>query len=128
MVITTSVNRLHIEHQHWIRELLFFKEEIKIYEAHLEQLLERNSSPTMKAEAEHFQNVFIVQKEVIDELKHELSVAEQALAGFVYEISGLGLDSFTINDHDVLRERMVSFRKIYYSLKVDFRRFELQWC
>jgi hypothetical protein len=61
---------------------------------------------------------------VIDELKHKLNISERQLAGFVRELSGLGLESIKMDNHPNLREEVKTFRKIYTELKNEFRKFE----
>lgn len=127
MTPTLSIRSLHLEYQLWTRELLFYKEEIKIFEDHLTAILRRNNKNGVPAQVEHYQNQFILQKEVIDFLKHDLIVSERQLAGFVHELSGEGIDGIKMDNHGKLRERMSTFRKIYKEMKNEFRRFEMQW-
>jgi hypothetical protein len=116
-----------MEYQLWTRELVFYKEEIKIFETHLASILKRNNKNGVLVQAEHFQNQFILQKEVIDFLKHDLIVSERRLAGFAHELCGEGIDTIKMDNHGSLRERMGTFRKIYREIKQEFRRFEMQW-
>ena len=128
MVTTTiSVKSLHLEYQLWIRELTFYKEEIRIFENHLESLITKNTNHLMRAQAEHFQNQFILQKEVIDHLKHDLHVSEKQLAAFVKELSGNHLENVRMDNHPVLRDRMATFRKIYKDIRAEFRQYESEW-
>ncbi len=127
MYPTISVPSLHLEHQLWVRELSFYKESIKIFEKHLELLINRNTGRAVRAKIEHFQNQFILQKEVIDELKHRLHVSEKQLAAFVYEMSGTGMDNIKMDKHTELRQEVMVFRKLYNELKEEFRRFETEW-
>jgi hypothetical protein len=127
MYPTISIPSLHLEYQLWIRELSFYKESIKIFEKHLELLINRNTGKAVRAKIEHFQNQFILQKEVIDELKHRLNISEKQLAAFVYEMSGTGIDTIKMDNHTELRQEVIVFRKLYNELKEEFRRFETEW-
>jgi len=127
MFATTTIPKLHLEYQRWMNELSFYKEEIRIFERHLEVLITKNTDVVVTSQVEHFQNQFICEKEVIDELKHKLHRSEKQLAGFVKEVSGLGLNSIRMDNHPKLREDMKTFRKIYTDLKEEFRRFESVW-
>lgn len=125
MFPTITIPKLHAEYRQWVAELNYDKEEIIRYEKQLEQVVNNSSDQTAKAQVEHYQNQFIREKEVIDELKHKLNISERQLAGFVKELSGLGLESIKMDNHCKLREEMQIFRKIYTELKEDFRRFEV---
>ena len=124
MFPTITIPKLHLEYRNWMNELAFCKEEITIFESHLENVVNRHSEVPVRAQVEHFQNQFILQKEVIDELRHELHISERQLAGFVKELSGLGLQSIKMDNHSKRRDDVNTFRKIYKELKDDFRRFE----
>jgi len=127
MYPTLSIRSLHLEYQLWMNELDFCKEEIRIFEKHLERLVNRNTDITVTSRIERFQNQFIRHLEVIDELKHKLHGSEVQLAGFVRSMSGMGTDSVRMDNHVKLRDDMRRFREIYTELKNDFRRFEADW-
>lgn len=127
MFPTITIPKLHLEYRLWMNELAFYKEEICIFENHLEILVNKNSDVVARAQIEHFQNQFIREKEVIDELRHKLHISERQLAGFVKELSGLGLESIKMDNHCNLRDDMKTFRKIYTELKEEFRHFETIW-
>ncbi len=120
---TVSIKSLHLEYKLWIYELNFCKEQLHLFESHLEQLLSIIPGE-LTGQVERFQNQFICQKEVIDILRHDLNVSEKQLAAFVKELSGLGLESIKMDNHGKLRERMFTFRKLFRDLKEDFRAFE----
>jgi hypothetical protein len=124
---TISVPKLHLEYLTWMNELNFYKEEIKIFESHLEKVICKNSQHEVTAQVEHFQNGFIRQKEVIDHLKHDLHISEKHLTAFVRKMSGMGLSSIKMDNHTKLREQMQIFRNIYIDLKNSFRKFETQY-
>ena len=124
MFPTITIPKLHVEYKAWMRELTFYKEEIKIFERHLEDVINRHKTGEVAVQVEHFQNQFIREREVIDELKHNLNGSERQLASFVKELSGLGLESIKMDNHPNLREDMKTFRQIFTELKQNFRKFE----
>ena len=119
----TTIPKLHQEYHTWMSELNFYKEEIKRYERRLEDVINKKQPIEVKANVEQFQNQFICEKEVIDELKHKLNVSEKQLAGFVKELSGLGLDSIKMDNHPKLREDMNVFRNLFNDMKDRFKNF-----
>ena len=66
------ITDLHNDHELWLNKLAFCKEEISILEHRMEEIAKRNTGYEVMAELEHFQNQYIRQREVIDELRHEL--------------------------------------------------------
>lgn len=126
MFPTITIPKLHLEYRNWIAELIFCKEEITRFERYLEGVVNKTDDVVVRAEVEHFQNQFIREKEVIDELKHKLHISERQLAHFVKELSGMGLESIKMDNHTKLRDDVRTFRKIYTELKEDFRRFEAE--
>ena len=118
---------LHFEHKVWMNELNFFEDEITTFEHRLEELAKPNlTKREVMVELEHFQNQFIRQKEVINEVKHDIRMHQQYLIG-VAEASPTTADQPKFQDHGDLRERMETFRKIYLDLKADFFRYAAKW-
>ncbi len=121
---TISISKLHTEYTDWMEELKFYKEEIKIFELHLQNLASKNPEKETMAQVEHFQNMFIRQCEVIDHLKHNLNVSEKQLSAFVKKMSSMGLSSIKMDNHSRLRDEMLTFRKLFTEMKTEFRKFE----
>src|ERR1700736_6460820 len=113
MESTISIEQFREELQSWKKELSSIKEEIRHFERHLENLTNKKLPKDLLAEVEHFQNLFICQKEVIDKLRHDLpeSAREE------------NWESIT----ERLEERMDTFRRIYIEIKQDFHRFDEDW-
>src|SRR6266496_3418606 len=101
MITTLPPHKLHLEYQFWLAELNFDIELIKTFEAHLAFISSHNKSKESTPHIEQFQNRFIRQREVIDELKHDLNNSE-------------------------LRERFLIFRELFDDLKTRFRYFETE--
>lgn len=123
---TISIPKLHAEYKLWINELNFYKDEIRIFERHLELFTRYHQNIQITSRIEHFQNQFICQLEVIDILKHDLHVSERQLAAFVRELSGMGLESIRMDNHVNLRDRMKIFRSLFAELKNEYRSFEAE--
>src|SRR6476661_5130870 len=117
MFPATTVFSLHKEYNESISELNFYKREIKTFQQRLAQLAIQSETVEVRANLEQIQNQFILEKEVVDELIHKLHDSEIQLAGFVKEVSGLGLENMNMDHRPNLREDMHTFRKIYFDLK-----------
>ena len=120
MESTASIEQFQEELQSWKRELSSSKEEIKSFEKELAGLAAHSHNRDIFPHIEHFQNNFIRQKEVIDELRHDLPDSPRRLESIFYSASNGG-------EHDIhaeLNDRMDMFRKLYQELREKFQRFE----
>lgn len=80
-----SLNFLHHQATDWLRELDFYNDEIALLSKRLEDAVSKNTSSDVLAQAEHFQNKFIVLKKQVDDLKHNISIREQVVENITKE-------------------------------------------
>lgn len=117
---------LHFEHTQWVNELDFFASQINSFENRLGEIAIRNTGADVKAKLEQYQNQFIRQKEVIDELKHKIGSHENGLTSYAVA-HPVAIDHMHFDDHTDIREEMEQFRAIYQELKDNYYKFVLQW-
>lgn len=126
LIKKSGTNNYHFENLLWQNELNFRKQEINIYEQRLEYLVINQPDKTMMPQLEHFQNQFIRQKEVIDELNHEINVHEPSLQSLpTNTIEDSQKEIITV--HKTIKSKIKQFRRIYLDLKRDYKRFSLTW-
>jgi hypothetical protein len=113
---------LHFEHQLWQSEAKFFADELKIYQNRLDEIASKNTGSEIAKKISHFQNQFIIQKEQLDILNHDIKIHEQALAKFAQE-NPIAIDHRLFNDHTAMDEKVNVFKKIYAELKSEFMKF-----
>lgn len=114
---------LHFEHQLWLNELSFWRDELKSFTMRLDELVNRWTDKEVLKELEHFQNEFYIHSETMDALKddierHEINIAEHSTMG-----NSEVLDTVFVKKHLVMRERMETQRELYGELKKAFFRF-----
>jgi flagellar biosynthesis chaperone FliJ len=127
MESTISIEQFREELQSWKKELASIKEEIRDFERHLENLASKKLPKDLLAEVEHFQNLFICQKEVIDKLRHDLPDSRNKVENIFRLLRSSRREEAWESSTDGLEERMDTFRKIYIEIKQDFRRFDEDW-
>lgn len=113
---------LHYEHQLWSMEIKFYKDELKVYQNWLEEVAAKNTHDEVLKQVEHFENQFIIQKNQIRTLKHQIKAHEQWLSGFA-ETHRVAIDHVHFADHATMRENMDTFKKLYAELKAEYKRF-----
>ena len=116
------ISDLHFDHKVWTSELLFWKDEIDTFKHRLEELVSRFENQEILAKVEKYQNQFIRHKEVIDTLLHDIKIAEHRLVVYV-EKNPEAVNKEYFEDHEPMRDRMETQRKIYGELKVNFLNF-----
>ena len=69
----TAVPHLVAEHQDWLKALDFYDNELDILENRLTEVAQKNTGLDAMKGVEHFQNQFIIQRNSIDELRHNMN-------------------------------------------------------
>lgn len=118
---------LHYDHQLWNNELKFYIDEVRIFESYLEEFVVKAKPEhrDLMADFEHFQNQFIRQKEVLDELRHDIRLREQKLSKDIQQ--GVRMTDKDKIEYQEMKDRMITFRKIYRELKLEFYMFMTKW-
>lgn len=120
------IDDLHFEHQRWISELKFFKDELKFYKNRLEEIAQRYTTTEVLKGLEHFQNQFYIQGNNLDELIHDLEQHEHELSKFA-EANPIAVDHVLFEDHVPMRERVDTNRDIINDLKKEYQRYLAKW-
>ena len=107
------------ENKTWLRLLEFFKQENAVLKNRLAEVLDHKSSKEFLAQAEHFQNLFIIKDEFIDELRHDVNGQVQSLSGSERS----SLDQKTIKKQEKLRNEMEYMETDFSKLKNEFNRY-----
>ena len=123
---TEKIYTQHGENKEWASNLLFYKDEIKIMENRLQEIVSKNTSKEILAQVEHFQNQLIIQKDQVDRINHEINLNNNAIVGEIKK-SIIASDHRSMGDHTVIRDNMKSFESIFISLKIELKTFLSKW-
>lgn len=113
---------LHFEHKHWLSQLEFQVDELKIFTHRIEEVVVRWTDKDVLARLEQFQNKFIVHKEVLDTLFHDINLHEQELVKFAKD-HPVAVNHVHFKDHGKLRDYVEMQIKLFNELKKEFMRF-----
>lgn len=119
---TKGIYQLHEDHKQWLNNLVFYKDELKIMQNRIAEIAQKNTSKEVLANVEHFQNQFIVQKELIDTISHDLKLHEQSLEKEVKK-NETAIDHRKFPVHLNELENMQSFEKIFNELRKELNVF-----
>lgn len=131
MTVAAEKNRKHIDELHFenklhLNQLSFYKQEIEIFKHRLEEIASKNSKIEVTANIEQFQNQFIRQLEVNDELTHKIKLHEQSLANYAKE-NPVAIDHVLFKNNDALAEEAKRYTELYTEMKNKFNRFLSEW-
>ena len=79
----TTLEKIHHQDIDWLRELDFYNEELTILSRRLEEVVAKNTIKQLLGYVEHFHNMFIMFKEQIDVLKHDINLREAEIESVV---------------------------------------------
>ena len=116
------LSELHQEHNEFRSSLNFSKDELITFNHRLEEIAKANTVQDVMMQVEKFQNHFIRQREVLDELMHEIGEHEHEIVKMAEE-NNVATDHRKADDHGELREKVETFQKLYSELKSEYMAF-----
>ncbi|MEY4003821.1 MAG: hypothetical protein RIT07_1863, partial [Bacteroidota bacterium] len=116
---TTYITDLHRIHIEWNALLDLSIDELKSFEIRLQEIVQGNSSKETLAQVEHFQNQFIRQRELIDELRHDIQEDELRVAKNAKE-NNVAVIHRRLEINSALTERMSIYKKIVDEMKIEY--------
>jgi len=120
------ISELHFQHQLWMNELDFYKQELKILQERLEEVAYKNTSKEAHVFIEQFQNRFLIQNNEMDMLRHNIRRNEEEAVKEAKKYWKRA-DYETSKEYIELQDRIVQFEKLYKELKQDFFKFISKW-
>lgn len=106
----------------WTASVGFYLQETAIFEERLKEVTSKNTKPEILAVTEHFQNVFIIQKESLGVLGNDITRQKERLAKDIKDNTTFN-DLETVDIQFLLRERIHASEKIFLENKHSFYRF-----
>ncbi len=122
----TAITRIGTDHTIWLKGFGFYKDELDIMESRLAEIASRNTTFEARQGVEHFQNQFIVQRNNIDELKHEVNLYVEKL-GVDAQQHGGRMESNMVAGHAALHEKYEDFERVMNILRHEFNEFLSKW-
>ena len=109
----SNFTRVGTDHIIWQRGFAFYRDELEAMSHQLEGIANHDSSVEFLQQVEHFQNQIIVQRNNIDELKHEVNLYLEQLK------QGPSIAS----QQEKLHEKYQDFERVMNLLRHEFAEF-----
>lgn len=121
-----KIYALHEENMEMIKKLAFYKDEIVIMQGRLEEITRKNSSREVIQQVEHFQNQLTIQRNNIDEFRHDVNQDENRLSKNILQ-NPVATEHRGVSDHEAERNEVNAFEKHFNDLRHEFNRFAAKW-
>lgn len=105
----------------WKAEIVAAKESLRSMRSQLEEAAFSKTNEDSSVQIEHFQNQFIRQMEVADELNHDLKQCAKKITNNGQP--AVLHDDRPVDNTDVLNDRVQMFNKLYNELQQEFGNF-----
>lgn len=120
MDMTTPTEELHQQLNSWKEEVNEVRTEVKMMRERLEQIALSKASRDIMTKVEHFENRLLRQREVADEMYHDLKQCAKKISNAPVTVVH---DDRPIDDYHTMQHRMEIFQKLYVALKEEFNGF-----
>lgn len=121
-----SVTHCGADHSHWLKDIGFYDEELDTLESRLVEIVRKNNNKEVMTAVEHFQNQFVVQRNNIDQLQHDIHEHDRNVANDARDHAGK-MNSNEVEEHNKLREQVETFGKVFNELRHEYNRFLSKW-
>lgn len=116
----------HEENVEFLNKLDFYAEEISIHQGRLDEVASKNSAADCLTMVERFQNQLIIQKNNIDEIRHEVKQDENRLEKEITE-NPVAVDHRSVPYHEAEKDKVDSFEKNFNDLRAEMKEFFSKW-
>ena len=106
----------------WLRSIDFFRQENSFLKNRLAEVVDGTTDRDFLAQAEHFQNQFIIKDEFLDELRHDVQEQERDLT-HRFRHQNFSPDSAMRDRQQQLRGQMHYLEKEFNSLRYEFNNY-----
>ena len=107
---------LHFEHESWMRELDFWKDEIESFQNRLNEMVMRFSDKDIYASIEKFQNQIVIHEEKLNGIRNRIQMHEANIADH-YKKELDSMNQELVKKHLEIRERMEDQRDMMSEMK-----------
>ena len=104
----------------------FYNDEITILQGVLSEIASKNTGDEALKEVEHYQNQFIVQRDNLDQLAHNIRLNEQKFEQEVND-NPVAVDHRRMEYHQAEKDFIEYFENNFKGLRTDFKIFSSKW-
>lgn len=119
MTKTSLITDIHRTNREWLNLISFYQDELMIMEKRIAEVVSKNTSVEVLANAEHFQNQMIIQKNHLLDLQGEIVHLEDTITEEI-KSNPIAADHRRHETPTDLHDRVTQFRVLFYELRKEF--------
>jgi hypothetical protein len=122
----TATSHCGNKHEQWLKSISFYDDDLDVLENRLTKIVKKNNGQEVLTGVEHFQNPFMIQRNNISDLKHNIKKHAGNVAADA-QIHAGKMDEFFVDEHGNLKSEVDSFEKVMNDLRHEFSLFLAKW-
>jgi hypothetical protein len=116
---TKLITDIHRTNREWLNLISFYQDELTIMEKRIAEVVSKNTDVEVLANAEHFQNQMIIQRNHLLDMQGEIVHLEDKITEEIKNNS-IASDHRRHETPVDLSERVSQFRVLFYELRKEF--------
>jgi hypothetical protein len=116
---TTLITDIHRTNREWLNLISFYQDELTIMEKRIAEVVSKNTDVEVLANAEHFQNQMIIQRNHLLDMQGEIVHLEDKITEEIKN-NPIASDHRRHETPVDLSERVSQFRVLFYELRKEF--------
>jgi hypothetical protein len=116
---TTLITDIHRTNREWLNLISFYQDELTIMEKRIAEVVSKNTDVEVLANAEHFQNQMIIQRNHLLDMQGEIVHLEDKITEEIKN-NPIASDHRRHETPVDLTERVSQFRVLFYELRKEF--------
>jgi len=116
---TTLITDIHRTNREWLNLISFYQDELTIMERRIAEVVSKNTDVEVLANAEHFQNQMIIQRNHLLDMQGEIVHLEDKITEEIKN-NPIASDHRRHETPVDLTERVSQFRVLFYELRKEF--------
>jgi predicted rRNA methylase YqxC with S4 and FtsJ domains len=120
-----QMNAARAEHRQWKQKLDFYKNEIDFLKEKLSLIPLAGASKEVKWLVSHFENQFVINKNIIENLLHTIELNDGLIASEMKE-KVVAFEYRAITQTNDVKEQIEIFLRLYTTMKSEFERFVMK--
>jgi hypothetical protein len=122
----TSTASVGNKHQEITKRLDFYEQEINFLQKMLTEVIQKNTGVDVTAEAEHYQNQFMIQLKNLNDYRNQMKDNKHLIFRDAKEHAGK-VDNRVSHEAMDIEKKVLQFEKIVDGLKKSFKTFASKW-